>query len=134
MAKFRAGLLLLFVSGDGFVSAANCDWQKIGELGAGFVLDQVPVAGGTLNRILNDFWPDDCAFKQIQSFINSRINKERRRRMSNKFKSFKSALTKARWMDWDSNPHVMTAFYMQLEGEKNLFMKNDLEDAVIYFR
>ena len=134
IVKFNVIIFLILCCRNDFVSTENCDWQKIGEYGARFILDQAPVAGGTLNRILDNFWPDDCAFKQIQAYINSKINEDRQRTMRDKFNSFKSTLERARFMGWNLDSKNMVAFYIVLHSEKDLFMKNNLEDAVIYFR
>merc|ERR1711860_111569 len=74
------------------------------------------------------------AFKEIKKYINTRINEERQRTMGHKFKSFKDTLENIRDLSWESDPGVIKSFYMDLNNEDRLFMKNILEDAVIYFR
>ena len=137
MAKLKPILLLfLLASSCDSVSANNCEFETIGKLGAEFVLDvlDISVIGGTIERILELFWPDNCSFVNIQAFIDLAINKERQKIMSDRFHGFKKTFAKAKFLNWTTDPSIMAAFYMDLNEDEDMFLNNNIEDAAIYVR
>ena len=123
-------LLVLVSLIDYRVKADNCDVLNIGKIGVQLIIDQIPVGSSTINRLLDQFWPDDCAIRKIQDMIGDAIENSERTYLKQLFDGWKSTL-KNMESRGDEDLNSMKNFHDRLNDHFFHFTKNVAFD---YFR